>query len=83
MKSITLFASAGQAAVGPIAASSISFDVTQANGFAGRLCLGVIRTNVSAAGQVVLDARPGVPSNVELPNFLSAARYPNPPTISK
>ena len=101
-----LFASVGTAAVEPIAASafsgssSISFDGlatgTEANGLAvGGLSFGVIVAGVSANGQVIVDAGPGVTGNVNPPNLVSVAnlsdlvlivdlpRSPGPPTTSK
>ena len=101
-----LFASVGQAAVEPIApsafsgSSSISFDGlatgTVANGLAvGGLSFGVIVAGVSANGQVIVDAGPGVTGNVNPPNLVSVAnlsdlvlivdlpRSPGPPTTSK
>lgn len=97
MKSIIavmLFPSVGQAAREPIApsafrvSSSTSFDglITgiQANGFvAGGLSFGVIVTGVSIDGQVIVDAGPGVTSNVNPPNLVSVARPPSPSTTSK
>jgi len=89
-----LFPSLGQASLEPIApsafrgGSSTAFDglVTgiPANGFvAGGLFFGVIVTGVSIDGQVIVDAAPGVTSNVNPPNLVSVARSPSPPTTSK
>jgi hypothetical protein len=107
MKSIIavmLFASIGQAPVEPIAPSafsdSSSFDGlatgTEANGLAvAGLSFGVIVASVSANGQVIVDAGPGVTGNVSPPNLGSVAnlpdlvltvdfpRSPSPPTTSK
>ena len=97
MKSIIavmLFPSVGQAAREPIApsafrvSSSTPFDglVTgsQANSFvAGAPSFGVIVTGASIDGQVIVDAGPGVTSNVNPPNLASVARSTSPPTTSK
>ena len=89
-----LFASVAQAAVEPIVpfafsgSSSISFDGlatgTEANDLViGGLSFGVIVAGVSADGQVIVDAGPGVTSNVNPPNSVSVAPSPSPPTTSK
>jgi hypothetical protein len=89
-----LFPSVGQAAREPTApsafcvSSSTSFGglVTgnQPNGFvAGGLSFGVIVTGASIDGQVIVEAGPGVTSNVNPPNLASGARPTSPPTTSK
>ena len=97
MKSIIAvmhFASVGQAVVEPIApsvfggSSSISFNGlvtgTEANGLVvGGLSFGVIVAGVSADGRVIVDAGPGVTSNVNPRNLVSVAPSPSPPTTSK
>jgi hypothetical protein len=69
---VMLFASVGQAAVEPIAASAFrggSFIV-------GGLSFGCNR-GVSANGQVIVDAGPGVTGNVNRPNLVSVANLPD------
>jgi hypothetical protein len=57
---------------------------TQTKGFvAGGLFFGVIVANVPDDGQVIVDADPGVASNVSRSNLFSVGRSPDPPTISK
>ena len=92
MKSIIavmLFAWVGEAAVEPIAppsafsgGSAISFDGpatgTEANCLVvGGLSFGVIAAGVSANGQVIVDAGPGVTGNVNPPNLVSVANLPD------